>query len=431
MIMPQKIWDHELPTNPPAEPNWLWQGFVARGVTTLLTSPWKSGKTTLLAMLLERRVQGGSVAGLAVSAGKTVVVSEEPAALWAARAAEHRFGGHVCFYPQPFTSIPTVQQWQALIDDILALVAAEGIDLIVIDPIAPFLRGENSPRAIFEALLPLNVFTRAGLGVLLLHHPKKGEPAIGQAARGSGALLGHVDISIEMRHPGGDPVTRRRRFVSLSRFAATPRLLLMELNEEGTDYVAIPDPLVAEFQENWRLVCMVLEDAPQKLTRQDILAEWPPDFDKPAPATLRRWLDRAVEQDAVKVEGRGRKCDPLRYWLPETEAKWRERVGPELYDLLQQTQSAFPFRSLQERKRTAQHDDPLPVESDDDEPELLDDAPRLRERTVLDYTMEESERRLAEAAKAPPAPPPEPVNIRDSMVRYLTNLQKPWVPEEA
>ena len=69
---------------------------------------------------------------------------------------------------------------------------------------------------------------------------------------------------------------------------------------------------------------MVLEDAPQKLTRGDILAEWPADFDKPADTTLKRWLGRAVERSLICREGTGHKADPFRYWLPAIEAKWRE-----------------------------------------------------------------------------------------------------------
>ena len=33
-----------------------------------------------------------------------------------------------------------------------------------------------------------------------------------------------------MRHPGGDPNTRRRRLLTLSRFTETPRHLIVELN---------------------------------------------------------------------------------------------------------------------------------------------------------------------------------------------------------
>ena len=41
-----------------------------------------------------------------------------------------------------------------------------------------------------------------------MHHPGKVETRVDLAARGSTALLGHVDISIDMRwRPGGVPVT--------------------------------------------------------------------------------------------------------------------------------------------------------------------------------------------------------------------------------
>src|SRR4051812_30907881 len=50
-----------------AEPptRWLWHGYLAAGKLTLLTSQWKSGKTTLLAVLLARLAEGGNLAGLA------------------------------------------------------------------------------------------------------------------------------------------------------------------------------------------------------------------------------------------------------------------------------------------------------------------------------------------------------------------------------
>jgi AAA domain len=35
-------------------PTWLWHGFLGPGKVTLLTSQWKSGKTTLVSLLLAR-----------------------------------------------------------------------------------------------------------------------------------------------------------------------------------------------------------------------------------------------------------------------------------------------------------------------------------------------------------------------------------------
>ena len=82
-----------------AAPRWLWQGYVAAGKITLLTSQWKSGKTTLMAVLLARLAQAGQLAGLATFAARVAVFSEEAADDWARRC--RRLGiaaGHVSLF---------------------------------------------------------------------------------------------------------------------------------------------------------------------------------------------------------------------------------------------------------------------------------------------------------------------------------------------
>ena len=178
-----------------------------------------------------------------------------------------------------------------------------------------------------------------------------------------------------MRCPGGDPLTRRRRLVALSRHKETPRQLLLELNAQGTDYLTIDDVPADDFAINWDRVRAILEDASQKLTRLDVLDEWPPDFDKPDRATLWRWLDRAVKLGVVACEGSGRKNDPFRYWLPEREAVWKQAPFYEVFEEQRRTLK-LPFESLRERKRKLGHDPevggydtPLPASGFPDERE--------------------------------------------------------------
>src|SRR5690242_14318472 len=76
-----------------APTSWLWDGYLAHGNVTMLTSQWKSGgKTTLLSVLLARREAGGQLAGRAVTAGPTSVVSEESPVLWNERRGKLGFG---------------------------------------------------------------------------------------------------------------------------------------------------------------------------------------------------------------------------------------------------------------------------------------------------------------------------------------------------
>jgi hypothetical protein len=161
--VPEPLWDGQLESIFEPAADWLWQGMIARGNLTLFTGQWKGGKTTLLSMLLARRNGGGALAGLDVRPGKTALISEERPALWRERGRKYNFGGLACFFAQPFVALPQPEEWQALVDRVLRLHTEEGVDLVIIDPLGPFLRAENNPRSVLETLLPLGALTRRGM----------------------------------------------------------------------------------------------------------------------------------------------------------------------------------------------------------------------------------------------------------------------------
>jgi AAA domain len=306
--------------------NWLWQGYLAPGNVTLLTSQWKSGKTTLMSVLLSRMKTGGQFAGLPLRAGRATVVSEESAAHWVARSRHLDLeGGHARWICRPFRGRPSREEWLALVDSLAVQAVERKLDLVVIDALASFLPGhsENNAGTMLDVLLPLQRLTTLGVSVLVLHHPRKGDRLEGQAARGSGALPGHVDILVEMNwfaRPMDDD--RRRRLIAFSRHRETPRRLVIELGPLGTDYLAYGDFATEEFDQGWDQLQGVLEEARGKLTRREIIKEWPQDYRPPADATLWRWLERAVGDGRVRSEGTGRRSSPFRYWLPEKEEEW-------------------------------------------------------------------------------------------------------------
>jgi hypothetical protein len=213
---------------------------LARGAGTLLTSQWKTGKTTLVSVLLARMARGGQLAGLEVARSRAAIVSEGRRENWRRRHDLLQFGDDLVFLCRPFEARSTLQTWRALVDHLARLGKQEAIDLVVIDPLAQFLPGaaENSSCAILDALQPFEQLTAAGQSVLLLHHPRKGENAPGQAARGSGALCSSVDILLEMKLPPAcQPQDRRRKLLAWSRYDETPRERVIELSHDGTDYL--------------------------------------------------------------------------------------------------------------------------------------------------------------------------------------------------
>jgi hypothetical protein len=305
---------------------WLWSGYLAAGNVTLLVGQWKAGKTTLLSVLLTRLGTGGTLAGLAVRPGRAIIITEEADDLWAERIERLGIGDHVQLLSRPFRGRPTQDEWHHLIASLVARHESHGFDLLVIDPLAAFLpgRSENDAGTMLDVLLPLQELTRLGVCVLILHHPRKAESAPGRMARGSGALSGSADILVELEYVGGAADDdRRRRLSAYSRHQATPRRLIVELTEDGADYVSLGDFVGYDFADNWRVLEGVFEDATHKLTRAEVRSQWPADFVRPSPAALWRWLDRAVKEGLILQEGTGRKNDPFKYWLDGMEEVWK------------------------------------------------------------------------------------------------------------
>jgi hypothetical protein len=306
--------------------DWLWHGYLAPGNVTLLTSLWKSGKSTLIAVLLARMKNGGMLAGLPVRPGRAVVISEEDPALWVERSRLVDLDGHVRWFCQPFRGKPRAEDWHELLGHVARLHAQQRVDLLVIDALANLspTRSENDAVQMLEAVKPLQALTARGVGTLLSHHPRKGLTVAGQAARGSGALSGYVDIILEMQAISPRPDDRRRRLRAYSRHAATPKSLVLAWTADGTDYISLGPSAEPDYAHGWPVLQGILEQAEGPLTRRAILRRWPDTALAPASPTLWKWLGRGVEEGRVLQTGRGHRKDPFRYALPGMAEKWQE-----------------------------------------------------------------------------------------------------------
>jgi hypothetical protein len=310
----------------PAPEGWLWHGYLAPGEVTLLTSQWKSGKSTLLAVLLAHLRAGGELAGLSLRAGKAIVVSEESPAMWYERSQSLSFGDHVCWFCRPFLGKPRPAEWLGLLDQIGRLHDRHAVDLLVIDPLANLspLRSENDAGEMLQTLLPLQRLTARGMSVLLMHHPRKGSVVPGQAARGSSALSGYVDVILEMQPLSRRSLhDRRRRLRAYSRHEATRPCWIIELTAVGTDYRALGVSAEPDFERGWAILQGLFASAERPLTRRELLQRWPDPILKPARPTLWKWLDRVVQDGRVERTGLGSRREPYRYKLPGMEHKWQ------------------------------------------------------------------------------------------------------------
>ena len=309
---------------------WVWEGVIAHNAITLISAPEKTGKSTLLSLLLDRRREGGELLGKPVTAGTTIVCSEEEAFLWAARQPPLDFGDHLEFC-SPHGGVATKRKWRAFIDDLLE--REEGsFDLLVIDTVMTFMPAvHRNRRALNWALHELRYVTDEQVAVVLLH----------QSQTHSRPLAAFADILIDLRKPPGDRYTRRRIFEGVGRYPGTLARVTADLNEAGTDYVVCPPPLPSplpgegppaflpsplagegpgvrgsSLQETLR---HLLSESASPLTRDEILARWPTGVAIPSPETLWRVLNQGVAAGVFVRSGAGRRGEGFRYELVRGE----------------------------------------------------------------------------------------------------------------
>jgi hypothetical protein len=289
--------------------SWIWEGLVAERAITLLSAPEKTGKTTLLSLLLDRRRGGGQLLGRNVRVGRTMLCSEEDDLLWALRQPPLDFGSQL-EYHKPLGCNPSPGRWRRFIDHLLDF--EEGyFDLLVIDTVMNFLpAGQNNPTRLRKALNEFRVITNLPAAVLLLHQTC----AARSRTRARGPLAGFADILIDMQIPSGEPGTRRRHFHGVGRYPGTLQHAAAELNADGTDYVVLPDALLATSGlASLETVREILSQSATPLTRQEILSRWPEGESPPRADSLWRLLARGCEMGLFVRSGDGTKAEAFGY----------------------------------------------------------------------------------------------------------------------
>ena len=298
--------------------DWLWHGYLARGQITLLTSLWKTGKTTLIAGLLRRLETGGTFLGRPCQAARIVVVSEESSQIWAARQKVMAIGPHVRLLSRPFPGRPTPADWARLAAFAQVRREAGELDLLVVDTLTSFLPGktDSDPATLLEFLHPLRGLAADGVAVLVMHHPRRQAADEGSAARGSGALLAFVDVILELHRYGRLSSNECRRYLAgFSRHPETPRRLVYQWTPGTPEFEPLDDPLATTYHENWKTVEVILKDRKAAASPRELLADWPADRPTPAVSNLYQWLQRATAEKKLKRSGQGTKADPYRYRL--------------------------------------------------------------------------------------------------------------------
>ncbi|MBI3407936.1 MAG: AAA family ATPase [Planctomycetes bacterium] len=300
---------------------WIWDGVIARDAVTLLSAPEKTGKTTLLSLLLDRRREGGQLLGRAVRPGRTLLWSEESLGLWSLRQPPLDFGSELKYH-DPTGAYSVRGSWRCFIDHLNDL-GKDCYDLVVIDTVMTFLpSARNNYRRLGRALDDLRLVAYQSAGILLLHQAC----TVRTRSRTRCPLTALADIIIDMHIPHGSRFSRRRQFHGVGRYPGTLQHVAAELNPEGTDYLLLPDDELNANGPDGSLgpaletLRQLLSETPGPLTRQEILSRWPENEPPPRADSLWRTLARGCELGLLVRSGAGNRAEAFRYGVARRQA---------------------------------------------------------------------------------------------------------------
>jgi KaiC/GvpD/RAD55 family RecA-like ATPase len=292
-------------TTEPEPVDWLGEGVVARGTLTLLAGREKEGKS-LLAMALAARAAsgGGTLAGIAVSEARTLVVDAENG-----DRELHRRLRSLDLRPEHAASVEVYEarghDLRRHLHELRAVLADYHPDLLILDSWRSLWGGdENDPGEVARCLDPLrNLIREHDAAAVLIHHMRKAG-----GYRGTTAIGASVENIIELARHDEDPDRRRRRLRNPScRYEqeADDRWLRIEADQtSGLLLVSEADPFhpTAGAREGAEAKLLAVMNG-----RPTTWAGWARDAGLDSHhGTARRARKKLVEQGLVMQDERGR-----------------------------------------------------------------------------------------------------------------------------
>lgn len=188
------------------EQKWVVEDFVAPGAFTEVIGKVKKGKSTLVYQLIRAVVQGSDFLGRACAASPVVLLTEQAGSSLKATLERAGLVGPLPVVVVQKAGLAALGTWPEAIARVVDLAEWLGSRLIVVDTLSRLARlaGDAENKAGSVAILePFERARSLGIACVFVRHARKGVSGevddIADAARGSSAITGDMDVVIRLR----------------------------------------------------------------------------------------------------------------------------------------------------------------------------------------------------------------------------------------
>ena len=334
----------EHPDLPPA----LFGPFLRVGDLAMLAGAPKVGKSTwLMALMCSIAAGADRLCGYELRSGPVVVVTEERAA----QAAIKYVGADNIHVLTRDRELPK-PEWPLLVRGALRKCEQVGAVLLVIDTLRWWsdLAGEQSKADgwIMEAMRELAAAHELGITVLVVHHQRKGGGRDGEGVSGNNALVGAVDVLLELEHGPEGSGSTTRQLVTMSRWPDAPAVTLFD--GVGDDLRILSTATGREHARQLAYADRLLEVIPadgEPMSRDDI--------EQAMGTDNRKWsgaLAALVQGGQVDRTGKGVKGSPYRFLAADKGPEMLPRVaaGQKGAERAESGRALSSFPLVEERK---------------------------------------------------------------------------------
>jgi hypothetical protein len=318
----------------PKETPYIVNGMIYHGTANQLMGPIKEGKTTLLFAMIRNILSGSDFIGQKTKPTNILYVTEQPRYSFQSQLArsgldrnhllERRAAGLFVLDLGHLWS----QNWEGRVETIRENAYKLDAGLVIVDTFPRIAlveeiqnAGEMNQR--FELIAPLVVAD--GRTLLMGWHERKAGGSISEAAAGTAASGGAVDMLLRLRRTAGSKLNDRTRQLELcGRLpVAFEESVAIVLNNDMSNYKCLGTKQAAARRTTEQRILGLLPQESPGLTESEInqrlAAEAEEEGSKPVSvSTVTRALDKLVEGGLVirtgqGGQGRGKSADPYRY----------------------------------------------------------------------------------------------------------------------
>ena len=258
----------------PERPDWIVEGLVARGCVSELVAKVKCGKTHFALDMVEAVIAGRLFLGSKTTSVPVIYLTEEGATSF--RSCTDRVGlrreARLTIVPRSRTR---GLKWAEIGAEVTAMAGQVGAWLVVVDTLgewASLIRDEeNDAGAALAATRPLREMAEAGLAVLVLRHARKGGGEVADAARGSSAFDGAVDVILHLERMQAKGHNNRRKLSGVGRLDGIAAQLVVEL--EDNHYLAKGSESDVEYRDARAKVLDVMPDSREAALSEKAIIE--------------------------------------------------------------------------------------------------------------------------------------------------------------